>query len=157
VFRKFGYLIFFSQRWFASVQDVLQADWQDVWHSPQPVFSFFSLRLPFTTVLICFISISLSACIVSRTTGENARRKPFVTKAANRLYNRCGVFCNPNYTRAFLKCMRFAFCVFTRVRDDLPKFATMMANTMPISSPMSISENSSATLPNIPSMSEKTI
>jgi hypothetical protein len=81
VFRKFGYLIFFSQRWFASVQDVLQADWQDVWHSPQPVFSFFSLRLPFTTVLICFISISLSACIVSRPTGENARREPLCNKS----------------------------------------------------------------------------
>ncbi len=52
------YLIFFSQRWFASVQDVLQADWQDVWHSPQPVFSFLSLRLPLT---MCFIPISLSA------------------------------------------------------------------------------------------------
>jgi len=26
----------FSQDWFATVQDVLHADWQDVWHSPQP-------------------------------------------------------------------------------------------------------------------------
>jgi len=26
----------FSQAWFATVHDVLHADWQDVWHSPQP-------------------------------------------------------------------------------------------------------------------------
>ena len=26
----------FSHFWFATVQDVLQADWQEVWHSPQP-------------------------------------------------------------------------------------------------------------------------
>jgi hypothetical protein len=49
------YLYFFSHFWFASVQDVLHADWQDVWHSPQPVFSLLFLRLPFTTVLICFM------------------------------------------------------------------------------------------------------
>jgi hypothetical protein len=49
------YLYFFSHFWFASVQDVLQADWQDVWHSPQPVFSLLFLRLPFTTVFICFM------------------------------------------------------------------------------------------------------
>jgi len=30
------YLIFFSQSWLATVQEVLQADWQEVWHSPQP-------------------------------------------------------------------------------------------------------------------------
>jgi hypothetical protein len=26
----------FSHFWFATVQEVLQADWQEVWHSPQP-------------------------------------------------------------------------------------------------------------------------
>jgi hypothetical protein len=27
---------YFAQAWFPTVQDVLQADWQDAWHSPQP-------------------------------------------------------------------------------------------------------------------------
>ena len=27
-----------SHVWFPTVQDVLQADWHDVWHSPQPPF-----------------------------------------------------------------------------------------------------------------------
>ena len=26
----------FSHFWLATVQEVLQADWQEVWHSPQP-------------------------------------------------------------------------------------------------------------------------
>jgi hypothetical protein len=30
------YLFLDSHCWFAMPQDVLQADWQDVWHSPQP-------------------------------------------------------------------------------------------------------------------------
>jgi len=40
------------------VQDVLQADWHDVWHSPQPPFSalFFSVA-PFN-VFMCFIRIT---------------------------------------------------------------------------------------------------
>jgi len=33
-----AYLPAFSQLWFPTVQDVLHADWQDVWHSPQPPF-----------------------------------------------------------------------------------------------------------------------
>ena len=28
--------LLFSHCWFAMPQDVLQADWQEVWHSPQP-------------------------------------------------------------------------------------------------------------------------
>ena len=31
----FNYLLL-SQVWLPTVQDVLQADWQDVWHSPHP-------------------------------------------------------------------------------------------------------------------------
>lgn len=27
---------FFAHFWFATVQDVLHADWQEAWHSPQP-------------------------------------------------------------------------------------------------------------------------
>lgn len=29
-------LALFSHFWLATVQEVLQADWQDAWHSPQP-------------------------------------------------------------------------------------------------------------------------
>jgi len=29
----------FSQGWLATPEDVLQADWQEVWHSPQPPFT----------------------------------------------------------------------------------------------------------------------
>jgi hypothetical protein len=57
------YLRFFSQRWFASVQEVLQADWHEVWHSPQPVFALFAFNVPFTMVLTCFIPLS-SVCLV---------------------------------------------------------------------------------------------
>jgi len=44
----------FSHSWFATVQDVLQADWHDVWHSPQPLPSVF-FRIGFAMVLIFFI------------------------------------------------------------------------------------------------------
>jgi hypothetical protein len=43
----------FSHRWFATVQDVLQADWQDVWHSPQPLPAVV-LRSGLAIVLIYF-------------------------------------------------------------------------------------------------------
>jgi len=36
-------------------QLVLQADWQEVWHSPQPPFLALSQRLRVLSVLICFI------------------------------------------------------------------------------------------------------
>jgi len=46
-FSLFDYLLsltsLFSQGWFATPHDVLQADWHDVWHSPQPPsFTLFS-------------------------------------------------------------------------------------------------------------------
>ena len=41
---KINYLLF-SQVWFATPQLVLQADWQEVWHSPQPPFFALSHRL----------------------------------------------------------------------------------------------------------------
>jgi hypothetical protein len=31
-----SYFSFFMQAWLPTVQDVLQADWQEVWHSPHP-------------------------------------------------------------------------------------------------------------------------
>jgi hypothetical protein len=59
----------FSHSWFATVQEVLQADWQEVWHSPQPlpavVFS-----AGFAIVLMCFIAVFL---ILSVITAGNCR------------------------------------------------------------------------------------
>ena len=45
----------FSHCWFAMPQLVLQADWQEVWHSPQPPFFALSQRLRVSIVSICFI------------------------------------------------------------------------------------------------------
>ena len=42
-----------SHFWFAIPQLVLQADWQEVWHSPQPPFFALSHRLRVSIVLIC--------------------------------------------------------------------------------------------------------
>lgn len=48
-------IYFLSHFWLATVQDVLHADWQDVWHSPQPAFfKFLFSVLPFS-VFICFM------------------------------------------------------------------------------------------------------
>ena len=44
-----------SHFWLAMPQEVLQADWQEVWHSPQPPFFALSQRLRVSIVLICFI------------------------------------------------------------------------------------------------------
>ena len=44
-----------SHFWFAIPQLVLQADWQEVWHSPQPPFFALSHRLRVSMVLICSI------------------------------------------------------------------------------------------------------
>ena len=45
-----------SQTWLPTVQDVLHADWQDAWHSPQPpVLSVFCI-VGLLTVLMCFFS-----------------------------------------------------------------------------------------------------
>ena len=48
-------LYLFSQLWLPTVQDVLHADWQDVWHSPHPPFFMVSFRFLVFKVLICFI------------------------------------------------------------------------------------------------------
>lgn len=45
---SFNYL--FSHGWFATPQEVLHADWHDVWHSPQPPSQFVKFL-----VLIVFI------------------------------------------------------------------------------------------------------
>ena len=49
----------FSHCWFAIPQLVLQADWQEVWHSPHPPFFALSQRLRVLRVFIIFILSSL--------------------------------------------------------------------------------------------------
>jgi len=58
-FKGFAYSCsaLFSHGWFATPQEVLQADWQEVWHSPQPPFSVLILRVSIVTIL--FISVLL--------------------------------------------------------------------------------------------------
>jgi hypothetical protein len=48
----------FSHCWLATPHDVLQADWQDVWHSPQPPFFTEAVRSLVSIVLILSIVIS---------------------------------------------------------------------------------------------------
>ena len=50
----FNYL-YCSQVWFPTVQDVLQADWQDVWHSPHPPFLIVFCNFLVFNVFTCFI------------------------------------------------------------------------------------------------------
>jgi len=45
----------FSQVWFATVHDVLQADWQEAWHSPQPPLQAFSFTDDLVRLFTCFI------------------------------------------------------------------------------------------------------
>ena len=46
------------------MQEVLQADWQEAWHSPQPPFAADFFRFALLSVLICFIAFSLLCNIV---------------------------------------------------------------------------------------------
>lgn len=46
------YLFGFSQLWLPTVQEVLHADWQEVWHSPQPPFAAVSLNVQVFRVLM---------------------------------------------------------------------------------------------------------
>ena len=48
----------FSHFWLAIPQLVLQADWQEVWHSPQPPLAALSQRLRVFRVTICSILLS---------------------------------------------------------------------------------------------------
>ena len=50
-----AYLPAFSQGWFATPQEVLHADWQEVWHSPQP---------PFLIVLCNFLVFKVFTCFI---------------------------------------------------------------------------------------------
>jgi hypothetical protein len=48
-----------SQVWLPTVQEVLHADWQDVWHSPHPPFLTVFCRFLVFNVFICFIKVVL--------------------------------------------------------------------------------------------------
>ena len=48
----------FSQLWFPTVQEVLHADWQEVWHSPHPPFFTVFCKFFVFRVLICSITLS---------------------------------------------------------------------------------------------------
>ena len=52
---KITYLFLFSHFWLAMPLLVLQADWQEVWHSPQPPFLALWHRLRVSMVWICFM------------------------------------------------------------------------------------------------------
>jgi hypothetical protein len=55
------YLSAFSHFWLETVQEVLHADWQEAWHSPQPPLAALSFRFASFNVLICFtLSASVS-------------------------------------------------------------------------------------------------
>lgn len=51
-----GYYFSDSHFWFATVQEVLQADWQELWHLPQPPFTAEAFRLALLMVVMCFKS-----------------------------------------------------------------------------------------------------
>ena len=53
------YLLSFllSHCWLAMPQLVLQADWQEVWHSPHPPFFALAQRFFVSIVLMCFIRV----------------------------------------------------------------------------------------------------
>jgi hypothetical protein len=51
-------LFFFSHFWLATVQLVLQADWQLAWHSPQPAFKDFFAYVDLLSVFTFFISVT---------------------------------------------------------------------------------------------------
>jgi hypothetical protein len=52
----------FSQTWLPTVQEVLQADWQEAGHSPQPPVFNVLLSIALLTVLMCFFMTKTSDC-----------------------------------------------------------------------------------------------
>ena len=92
-FRMCNYLLslVLSHFWFAIPQLVLQADWQEVWHSPQPPFFALSQRLLVFKVVICFILVTpyLKICIISNII---SRQTEYVNGIF--LYNSCRVEVN---------------------------------------------------------------
>ena len=56
------YLLAFSQLWLPTVQEVLHADWQEVWHSPHPPFFMDSFKVLLFKVFTCFMI--LASCYI---------------------------------------------------------------------------------------------
>lgn len=54
-----------SQTWLPTVQEVLQADWQEAGHSPQPPVRRVLFSIALLTVLICFLITTTSKKILS--------------------------------------------------------------------------------------------
>ena len=52
------YLFLFSHFWFATPQEVLHADWQEVWHSPQPPVAALLFKSRVVMVWILFMATS---------------------------------------------------------------------------------------------------
>ena len=62
---EINYSSVFSHAWLATPQLVLHADWQEVWHSPQPPFCALSHKLRVSSVLILsMLNISIFNNIV---------------------------------------------------------------------------------------------
>ena len=71
-----------SQVWLPTVQDVLQADWQDVWHSPHPPFFTVFCNLFVFNVFTCFIFRNLlSSYICQKYIIFSTIKKVFFCKA----------------------------------------------------------------------------
>ena len=75
-----------SQVWLPTVQDVLHADWQEVWHSPQPPFFTVFCSFVVFKVLMCFIMNSPFTCMLSR----NRKPVPVYSSACNCFHARYG-------------------------------------------------------------------
>jgi len=70
-------LYLFSQDWFETVHDVLQALWHEVRHSPQPVFA--AVASFFAIVTICFILVPPSGFLSNYNMNGPARKLYAVT------------------------------------------------------------------------------
>ncbi len=74
---KFYLFIAFSQRWLATPQEVLQADWQDVWQAPHPPCFAVSISLRVLSVTILFIMNNSSAISLVYLAALNYRSNNF--------------------------------------------------------------------------------
>ena len=80
------FLSLFSHAWLAIPQLVLQADWQDVWHSPQPPFFALSQRLPVLRVLMCSIILTSEKLFMKRLYHINFPKSTQFSKRNNQKY-----------------------------------------------------------------------
>lgn len=126
------YLLFFlfSHCWFAMPQLVLQADWQDVWHSPQPPFLALSQRFFVSRVLMGFITLSSgfpyfrSDACAARYKHSKAQLYCITIRSACQ-YSFCG-------SRGFLRAsLPSAYALRARAAHDAPNAAGRTAAAHP--------------------------